>query len=55
MAPDHVYDAALAWVGRFVGAPAAALAGAKALIDDAPCAEAQVRRHGQVFAAVHAD
>ncbi|GFG76662.1 putative enoyl-CoA hydratase echA17 [Mycobacterium botniense] len=33
-APDHVYDAAAAWAGRFVGSPAQALAAAKASIDD---------------------
>lgn len=33
VAPDHVYEAAVAWVSRFADAPAAALAGAKALID----------------------
>lgn len=34
-APDHVYDAALAWASRFTDAPPAALAAAKALIDGA--------------------
>ncbi len=33
VAPDDVFDAAAAWAGRFVDAPPAALAGAKALID----------------------
>lgn len=33
VAPDGVYDAALAWAGRFVGGPRAALAAAKAGID----------------------
>jgi enoyl-CoA hydratase len=32
-APDQVYDAAAAWAARFVGAPAHALAAAKAAID----------------------
>ena len=54
VAPDHVYDEALAWASRFTDAPAAALAGVKALIgagSDGLDAEAQVRRYGQVFAA----
>ena len=52
VAPDGVYDAAAAWAGRFVDAPAAAVAAAKALIDSAPedVAE-QARRYGEVFAA----
>lgn len=54
VAPDDVYEAALAWAGRFVDAPAAALAGAKALIDGALDDEAQVHRYGQVFAAARA-
>lgn len=33
-APDHVYDAALAWAGRFVDSPTAVLAAAKAAIDN---------------------
>lgn len=57
VAPDHVYDEALAWAKRFVDAPAAALAGVKALIGaglDAPLdAEAQARRYGEVFAAAN--
>lgn len=57
VAPDHVYDEALTWAGRFLDAPAAALAGAKALIGGAGEAhldvEAQVRRYGEVFAATH--
>ena len=56
-APDHVYDAALAWAGRFLDAPPAALAGVKALIGGWPNAgldpEAQVRRYGEVFAAAN--
>lgn len=55
VAPDHVYDEALTWACRFLDAPAAALAGAKALIDGlrdgGPDSEAQVRRYGEVFAA----
>ena len=61
VAPDHVYDEALNWAGRFVDAPAAALAGVKALIGDASDggsdarldAEAQARRYGEVFAATN--
>jgi enoyl-CoA hydratase len=33
VAPDHVYDAALAWARRFIGHPVAALAAAKAAVD----------------------
>jgi enoyl-CoA hydratase len=33
VAPDHVYDAAVAWAQRFVAAPPGALAAAKAVID----------------------
>lgn len=55
VAPDHVFDAALTWAARFTGAPPAALAGAKALIDGAVDGgldeDAQVRRYGAVFAA----
>jgi len=55
VAPDHVYDEALAWANRFLDAPAAALAGAKALIGGGPegglDADEQVRRYGEVFAA----
>lgn len=57
VAPDHVYDEALAWANRFVDAPAAALAGVKALIGAGPPggldAEAQARCYGEVFAAAH--
>ena len=35
VAPDHVYDAAAAWAGRFVEGPRGALAAAKAGIDEA--------------------
>lgn len=57
VAPDHVYDAAAAWAGRFVDGPRQALAAAKAGIDevfDLTAAErlaADRRRYGQVFAA----
>lgn len=51
VAPDAVYDEALAWANRFRDAPAAALAGAKALIDADLDADGQVRRYGEVFAA----
>ena len=51
VAPDHVYDAAVAWATRFVDAPAAALAGAKSLIDADLDAGAQERRYGDVFGA----
>ena len=49
VAPDDVYDAALAWANRFTDAPAAALAAAKALIDGPGDAETQVLRYGEVF------
>lgn len=52
-APDTVYDSALAWANRFVDAPAAAVAGVKALIDGQLDEEVQVRRYGDVFAASH--
>jgi enoyl-CoA hydratase len=59
VAPDGVYDAALAWAGRFVAASSAAIAAAKELIDGGldvgPRAvqdvTAQTRRYGEVFAA----
>jgi enoyl-CoA hydratase len=35
VAPDHVYDGAAAWAGRFVEGPRGALAAAKAGIDEA--------------------
>lgn len=54
VAPDHVFDAALKWAARYTAAPAAALAGAKALIDGAVAGDldqdGQVRRYGEVFA-----
>ena len=34
VAPDHVYEAAVAWANRFVGGPAHALAAAKAGVED---------------------
>ena len=54
VAPDNVYDAALAWAVRFSDAPAAALAGAKALIDGNLDAAGQAQRYGEVFAAATA-
>jgi enoyl-CoA hydratase len=56
VAPDTVYDVAADWAARFVGAPAVALAAAKAAIDggvDRPSTEALAaeRRHYiEVFA-----
>jgi enoyl-CoA hydratase len=55
VAPDGVYDAAVAWASRFVDVPRAALAAAKAGIDDldmlAPAArrDAERRRYLEVF------
>lgn len=54
VAPDGVYDAALAWALRFLDAPPAALAGAKALIDGRLDAAGQAQRYGEVFAATTA-
>ena len=51
VAPDGVYDAALAWAGRFMDTPSAAVAAAKELIDACPDPETQARRYGEVFAA----
>lgn len=51
VAPDGVYDAALAWAVRFVDTPAAAVAAAKVLIDSGLDAQAQTRCYGEVFAA----
>jgi enoyl-CoA hydratase len=54
-APDGVYDAAVAWASRFIDAPRAALAAAKAGIDDlytlAPAQrwDAERRRYLEVF------
>jgi enoyl-CoA hydratase len=53
VAPDHVYDEALNWARRFADAPAAALAGAKSLIDGPADPDGEVRRYGEVFAAVN--
>ncbi|PIB80615.1 enoyl-CoA hydratase [Mycobacterium celatum] len=56
VAPDHVYDAAATWAGRFVDGPPYALAAAKAGIDDvyesAPAERlaAERRRYLDVFA-----
>ena len=51
VAPDDVFDAAAAWAGRFVDAPPAALAGAKALIDGRLDPAEQAERYGEVFIA----
>ena len=51
VAPDDVFDAAAAWAGRFVDAPPAALAGAKALIDGHLDPAEQAERYGEVFIA----
>ncbi len=51
VAPDDVYDSALNWAGRFVDGPAAAVAAAKALIDDDLDARSQAERYGEVFVA----
>lgn len=56
VAPDHVYEAAVAWANRFVGGPAYALAAAKAGVDDvyaktpAERAAAEHHRYVEVFA-----
>ena len=61
VAPDAVYDAAAAWARRFVGGPAAALAAAKAGIDEvfelgpADRLAAERRRYLEVFAASRGD
>ena len=51
VAPDDVFDAAAAWAGRFVETSAAALAGAKALIDGRLNPTEQAERYGEVFLA----
>jgi enoyl-CoA hydratase len=51
VAPDDVFDAAAAWAGRFIDAPPAALAGAKALIDGHMDPAEQAERYGEVFIA----
>jgi enoyl-CoA hydratase len=56
VAPDGVYDAAAAWAQRFVGAPPAALAAAKAVIDGGVAARSESvteerRRYVEVFVA----
>jgi enoyl-CoA hydratase len=56
VAPDHVYDAAAAWVKRFVDGPAEALAAAKAVIDGSVAIRSkrvaeERRRYVEVFAA----
>lgn len=60
VAPDGVYDAAAAWAQRFVGAPSAALAAAKAVIDASVAARSdnvteERRRYVEVFVASQAD
>jgi enoyl-CoA hydratase len=49
VAPDTVYDAAADWAARFVGAPARALAAAKAALD-AGDLQVERRLYGEVFA-----
>jgi len=56
VAPDGVYDAAAVWAQRFVDAPPAALAAAKAVIDGGVAARPkhiaeERRRYVEVFAA----
>lgn len=51
VAPDHVFDAAAVWAGRFADTAPGALAGAKALIDGCLDAAEQAQRYGEVFAA----
>ena len=51
VAPDHVFGEALSWANRFVDAPAAAVAGAKALIDGDLDSRAQQQQYGEVVAA----
>lgn len=59
VAPDHVYDSALAWAGRFAESPPGALAAAKAIIDGAVATRSkriddERRRYVEVFAAAQA-
>ena len=55
VAPDGVYDAAVAWAGRFADTSTAAIALAKTLVDASPGtgldADTQTRRYGEVFEA----
>jgi enoyl-CoA hydratase len=51
VSPDHVYEAAVGWAGRYVGTAPAALAGAKGLVDAPGSPEDEVRSYGEVFAA----
>ncbi|WP_158019013.1 enoyl-CoA hydratase [Mycobacterium basiliense] len=53
VAPDDVYDAAVAWARRFLDGPPTALAAAKAVINSVVHAEpdAEQRRYIEVFAA----
>ncbi|MDF2824708.1 MAG: enoyl-CoA hydratase [Mycobacterium sp.] len=60
VAPDHVFDGALTWAQRLVGAPAEALAAAKAVIDGSVAAKPkriaeERRRYVEVFAAGQSD
>lgn len=59
VAPDHVYDTAVAWAERFVEAPSGALAAAKAVIDATVATRSkriadERRRYVEVFAASQA-
>ncbi|MCV7228550.1 enoyl-CoA hydratase [Mycolicibacterium komossense] len=64
VAPDHVYDSAVAWAQRFVAGPQEALAAAKAVIDGtfekgkgarSKSIADERRRYVEVFAASQAD
>lgn len=55
VAPDGVYDAALRWAQRFVGAPAGALAAAKAVIDGRCGPQESLARYQEVFRAARRD
>ena len=50
VAPDSVYDAAVAWAERFVDSPPRALAAAKAGINDGWDSDEERRRYVEVFA-----
>lgn len=54
VAPDAVYDEALAWARRLADAPPAAVAAAKAVIDGDLSADEERRRYVEVFAAAGA-
>jgi enoyl-CoA hydratase len=51
VAPDTVYDTAVAWAKRFVDAPQAAVAAAKDMIDGRCSPDEQHRRYAEVFSA----